>query len=235
MSSYLAINSGYVEGAQAFLSLYADDSLRTGYNKLYFVLHDSLTGLVMSDAHITINPLNHGHAAPAENPDEDAPNGIFTGAIVYTQSFTDDPLHWHLTFTVHNHQATGEPEGEIEFETPVILANPEGFKSIIMPDSSALYLSYIAPEIPANGMNDFEFLINKNEPELYPPDGTYSVIVTPEFLSNGHTTTNNVNPAGQTDGHYTGKINLDQPGAWRIKLNLSKNGNSYDTYFDVSY
>lgn len=235
MSAYLPVNEGYVIGASAYMNLYADDSLRTGYNKLYFVLHDSLTGAVMSDAHITISPLNHGNASPAENPDEDAPNGIFEGAMVFTESFSDSPLHWHLTFTVHNHQATGEPEGEIEISTPVILPNPEKFKSIIMPDSSALYLSFISPETPVTGLNDFEFLISKNEPQLYPPDGSYAVTVRPEYLSNGHTTENNVNPAGSSNGHYNGKINLDEPGAWRIKLNISKNGNSYDTYFDVNY
>ncbi|MEZ4688792.1 MAG: hypothetical protein R3A12_00875 [Ignavibacteria bacterium] len=126
----------------------------------------------MTDAHITIQPLNHGNASPVENPDEDAPDGIFKGAMVFTQSFTDSPLHWHLTFTVHNHQAQGEPEGEIEFSTPVILPNPDFFKSIIMPDSTALYLSNITPYTPAAGLNNFEFLISKNEPQLYPPDGS---------------------------------------------------------------
>lgn len=235
MSAYFHLDSGYVTGASAYLKLYADDSLRTGYNKLYFVLHDSATGVLMSDAHITIMPLNHGNASPVENPEEDAPNGIFEGAMVFTQAFSDNPLHWHLTISVHNHEAQGEPEGEIEFETPVILENPGKFKSITMPDSTALYLSFISPEAPVTGLNDFEFLISKNEPQLYPPDGSYTVTVRPEYLFNGHTTENNVNPAGSSNGHYNGKINLDVPGAWRIKLNIAKNGSSYDTYFDVNY
>ncbi len=235
MSAYMKIDSGYAIGGRAFLSLYAEDSLRTGYNRLYFVLHDSLTGEVMTDAHITIEPLNHGHAAPVEDPDEDAPNGIFEGAMVFTESFTDDPAHWHLTFMVHNHGAPGEPEGEVEFSTPVILPNPEFFKSIVMPDSTALYLSNITPYTPVAGINDFEFIINKNEPELFPPDGSYSIVMNPVYLPDGHSTTGNETPVGSSNGHYTGKINFDQSGAWRINLIISKNGHSYATYFDMSY
>jgi len=235
MSSYFKIDSGYVTGANAYMVFYADDSLRTGYNPLYFVLHDSVTGKLITDAHITIAPLNHGHASPVENPDENAPDGIFKGAMVFTESFTDASLHWHLTFMVHNHQSAGEPEGEVEFSTPVILPNPNFFKSIVMPDSTALYLSNISPDTPVAGMNDFEFLISKNEPELYPPDGTYTIQMNPVFLPDGHTTTGNVTPVGNTNGHYTGKINFDQSGSWRVNLTISKNGHSYNTYFEMNY
>ncbi|MBK8550535.1 MAG: hypothetical protein IPL53_05515 [Ignavibacteria bacterium] len=235
MTTYFKVDSGYVTGANCFLQLYADDSLRTGYNPFYFVLHDSITGELITDAHITILPINHGHAAPAENPDEDAPDGIFKGAMVFTQSFTDNPMHWHITFLIHNHQSPGEPEGEVEFSPPVILDNSNFFKSIVMPDSTALYLSNITPNTPVAGMNDFEFLINKNEPELYPPDGTYTIQMNPVFLSDGHTTTGNVAPVGSSNGHYSGKINFDQSGNWRVNLIISKNGHSYNTYFDMSY
>ena len=184
MSSYMKIDSGYVLGASAYMNLYANDSLRTGYNPLYFVLHDSATGIVMTDAHITIQPLNHGHASPVENPDEDAPDGIFEGA---------------------------------------------------MSDSTALYLSNITPYTPVPGLNNFEFLISKNEPELYPPDGSYTIEMNPVYLADGHSTTGNVTPVGSANGHYNGKINFDQSGTWRINLMISKNGHSYSTYFDMSY
>lgn len=232
MSAYMRIDSGYVTGANAFMVFYTDDSLRTGYNPFYFVLHDSMTGELITDAHIMISPLNHSHASPVENPEEETTDGIFRGAMVYTQSFTD---HWYITFMVHNHQSAGEPEGEVEFETPVILPNPNFFKSFTMSDSTALYLSNITPNTPVAGMNDFEFLINKNEPELYPPDGTYTIQVNPVFLADGHNTTGNVTPVGTSNGHYNGKINFDQSGAWRVNLTISKNGHSYSTYFDMSY
>ena len=57
----------------------------------------------------------------------------------------------------------------------------------------------------------------------------------PVYLANGHTTTNNVAPTGGTDGHYKGRVNFDQSGAWRVNLKVMKNGHEYDTYFDVTY
>ncbi|MEZ4822219.1 MAG: hypothetical protein R2942_07250 [Ignavibacteria bacterium] len=41
--------------------------------------------------------------------------------------------------------------------------------------------------------------------------------------------------AEDSNGHYYGKINFDQSGAWRINLIISKNGHTYATYFDMSY
>ena len=71
---------------------------------------------------------------------------------------------------VHNHQAPGKPEGEAEFSDFIVRDNPDKFKSIIMADSTKLFLSFIAPKTSVTGANAFEFLINRNEPELFPPD-----------------------------------------------------------------
>lgn len=236
VSDLIRLDSNFVEGARAIMSIYALDSMHTGYNPVYIILYDSLTKAVITDAHITFTPMNHGHAAPYENPPGIAVDGKFKGALVLTQAFTDASLHWHIHIHVHNHEAPGQPEGEYDFAPGRVRDNTDGFKSIVMPDSTALFLSYIAPLTPVTGLNTIEFIINKNEPELYPPDGSYSIQMTPEFLSSGQTTSNNINPVGNTStGHYTGTMNLTQSGAWRIKLRLTKNSQFYDTYFDISY
>jgi len=228
------IDSGYVPGASAIMSFYAEDSLKLGYNKIYIVLYDSATHFSITNSHVEFLPVNHGHSAPVENPGENAVNGKFPGAIVLTQAFPNGDLHWHFNFRVHNHQAQGEPEGEVEFEVPRILDNPDRFKSIIMPDSTKLYVSYITPKTPVTGLNDFEFVIHKNEPELFPYDGSYAITSTPEFLSTGHMSANNVTPSHTSLGHYKGVVNLDQSGAWRLKIRLTKNTLSYDTFFDIT-
>ena len=51
----------------------------------------------------------------------------------------------------------------------------------------------------------------------------------------GDITANNVNPAGNSIGHYNGTVVFDQSGAWRIKIRLTKNTLFYDTYFDITY
>jgi len=234
-ANLIKLDSNYALGAAAIIVIYAEDSMHTGYNPVYIVLYDSVTNAIITDAHITFDPQNHGHSAPHENPPELAVEGKFKGALVLTQSFTDNSAHWHIHIGVHNHQSQGEPKGEYEYSPGRVRDNPNGFKSIIMPDSAKLFLSYIAPNIPVTGLNDFEFLISRNEPELFPPDGSYSIVMTPRFISDGHTTSNNVTPVGSSNGHYKGKVNFDRSGAWRINITISKNGHSYDTYFDVSY
>jgi len=232
----IKLDSAYAIGGRATVSIYLEDSLKTGYNPVYIVLYDSVTNALITDAHIEFHLLNHGHAAPVENPAGEAVDGKFKGAFILTSPQTgDNVLHWHYSIMVHNHQAPGKPEGEAEFSDFIVRDNPDKFKSIIMADSTKLFLSFIAPKTSVTGANAFEFLINRNELELFPPDGSYTVQMTPEYLLNGHTTANNVNPAGQSDGHYKGTVNFDMSGNWRIKLRIIKNTLSYDTYFDLSY
>jgi len=231
----IKLDSNYALGARAIIAIYAEDSMHTGYNPFYIVLYDSVTNAVITDAHVSFDPQNHGHSAPHENPPEEAVEGKFKGALVLTEAFTDNPVHWHIHIEIHNHQAPGEPTGEYEYSPGRVRDNSDGFKSIIMPDSTKLFLSYIAPNNPVTGLNDFEFLISRNEPELFPPDGSYSILMTPRFISDGHTTSNNVTPVGSSNGYYKGRVNFDISGAWRINITISKNGHSYDTYFDTSF
>lgn len=233
----ILLDSAYAEGARANVYLYTEDTLHVGYNPVYIVLHDSLTNQLITDAHVEFDIVNHGHNVPVENPaSSNAVDGKFPGAFILNDPQSgDEIMHYHYHVMVHNHQAPGKPEGEAAFSDFVVKENPDKFKSIIMPDSTKLYLSYITPKNPASGLNDFEFLINRNEPELFPPDGTFTIAVTPEFLSDLHTTSGNTNPVHTSIGHYKGKINLDRNGSWRIKLNVSKNGVFYDTSFELSY
>ncbi|HMS34390.1 MAG TPA: hypothetical protein PKC91_09905 [Ignavibacteria bacterium] len=230
------LDTAYAIGGRALVSIYVEETLKVGYNNVYIVLKDSVTGATITDAHVEFDLLNHGVGTPVENPDKLAVDGKFKGAWILTAAQAgDNALHWHYHIHVHNHQAPGEPEGEAEFGDFLVKENPDGFKSITMPDSTKLFLSFINPDKPVTGMNDFEFLINKNEPDLFPADGSYTVQMNPVFLPNGHTTSNNVNPAGASDGHYNGRVNFDQSGAWRVNLKIMKNEHEYDTYFDVTY
>lgn len=234
VQNLVKMDSGYVPGAAAIISFYAEDSLRLGYNKVYLVLYDSATNTLITNSHIDILPVNHGHSAPVENPGENAVEGKFPGAIVLTQAFPNGDLHWRFTFRVHNHFATGEPEGEVQFAIPRILDNPGKFKSFTMPDSTKLYVSYVLPKTPAVGMNDFEFTIHKNEPEIYPYDGSCSIEMNTQNLTNNNYPTGNVTPVHTSLGHYKGRINLDQNGTWRINLKIIRNSVWYDTNFEVN-
>ncbi len=223
----------YAIGARAIVSFFLEESLKVGYNNIYIVLKDSVTGAVINDAHIEFEPVNHSSGVPVENPPELAVDGKFKGAMVLNAPQTD---HWHYHIHVHNHEAPGEPEGEAEFGDFRVRENPGKLQYIAMPDSTKLYLAYIKPKTPTSGMNDFEFLVNRDEGTQFPADGSYTVQVNPVFIDDNHTTTGNVNPVGNSsNGHYNGRINLDRNGAWRINITISKNGLSRDTFFELSY
>ena len=170
------LDTAYAIGGRALVSIYVEETLKVGYNNVYIVLNDSVTGATITDAHIEFDLLNHSVGTPVENPGETAVDGKFKGAWILTAAQAgDNNLHWHYHIHVHNHQAPNEPEGAAEFGDFRVKENPDGFKSITMPDSTKLFLSYIKPDKPANGMNDLEFLISKNEPEPSPPEGSYTI------------------------------------------------------------
>ena len=234
------LDTAYAIGGQALVSFYVEDTLHVGYNNVYLVIHDSITGNLITDAHIEFNCTDHGYGTPVEDPPQTAVDGKFKGAMILNESqANDDPLHWHYDISVHNHQAPGKPEGIAAFRDFRVKENPDQFREITMPgtDSVKLYLANIKPVVPVSGLNDFEFIINRDEPDLFPPDGSFTIQLNPVYISDttGHTTTGNVNPVGSSDGHYNGKLNFDRSGKWRINMRISKNGTFYDTFFDMTY
>lgn len=228
------LDSGYAIGARAMVKIYVEETLKVGYNNVYIVLIDSLTRATIEDAHIHFKLTDHDVGTPVEDPDETAVDGKFKGAWIFNEpQDADNIMHWRDSIFVHNHGP--DLEGAAQFGGYRVKENPDGFRSFTMPDSTRLYVSYIKPNVPATGLNDFEFLINRNE-ESYPPDGSYLVTTSVMYISDGHKTSGNINPVGSSNGHYlNGIVNFDRSGAWRINMTLSKNGMHYDTYFDVSY
>lgn len=230
------MGSEYAIGARALVTIYLEESLKVGYNNVYIVLNDSVTNATINDAHITFDNINHGSGYPVVDPPKLATDGKFKGAWILNASQSgDNNLHWHYHIHVHNHEAPGEPEGEAEFGDFVVRENPGKLQYITMPDSTKLYLSYIKPKNPASGINDFQFYVNRDEITQFPADGSYSITVNPVYISDGHTTTGNTNPTGNSTGYYDGRINLDRSGAWLINLTVAKNGISRDTFFELSY
>lgn len=224
------LDSQYAIGARALVSIYVEETLKVGYNNVYIILKDSLTRATIEDAHIQFKLTDHGVGTPVENPDEKAVNGKFKGAWILNEP--QDALHWRDSVFVHNHGP--DLEGAASFGGFRVKENPEGFKSITMPDSTKLYLSYIKPKTPVNGMNEFELLINRNEPG-YSPDGSLTVRVTPVYIPTGIPTINNVDPIGNSIGHYNGIINLNQSGAWRINMRVINSEGEHETYFEITY
>ena len=224
-------------GARANVTLYLEDSLHTGYNKVYAVVYDSLTGNLITDAHVIPSLVDHNLGGPVEYAPEEAIDGKFPFALIFIESQSDDPMHWGIKIGIHNHGAAGEPYGTATFGDLVIKENAGKFQTKSLGDGATLYMSYINPKTPVTGLNNFEFLINKSyDTSYYAVDTSYAINLKPVLISSGASSTGNINPMPAGDlRHYTGKINLTSRGAWRINMYMTKVGYSDSTYFDVSF
>jgi hypothetical protein len=238
VSGLIKLNTVDAIGARANVSLYLEDSLHTGYNKVYAVLYDSLTGELIEDAHVIPQLTDHAIGGPVEGaPEEANSKGLFPFALVFlSPQAVDNVMHWNIKIGVHNHGATGEPYGVATFGSLHIKDYAGKFQEKGTPDG-ALYLSYINPKSPGTGLNDFEFLISKSSDTLnFATDTSLAITLKPVLLSNGTVSTGNINPVPSGDlRHYLGKINLPSAGTWRINMYMTKTGYSDSTYFDTSF
>ena len=216
-SDYVYIGEEYAIGGRAKVLMYSGDTLVTGYNKIYLVLYDSVTNDLITDAHITFAPADHGVTAPVENPEAAAVNGIFEGAVVFTapQTTSDDPRHWHFHIHVHNHQAPGEPSGEAEFGGFTILDKPGRFFNYRPDTLTSFTFALISPLDAATGLNDYEFLVSEKVGAVYNPFPWFNFDSLGVSLGSTFSTGNQL-PVPTGSGHYKGKLNFPNTGEWNI-------------------
>lgn len=233
------ISEGYALGAATKVQLWSQKQLYMGYNNLFIALLDSVTGNFVTDAHVHLMPImdmgTMQHSAPYENPaSTNAVNKLFPCSVVFIMSSMGGT--WKLNVEIHNHQ--NNKEGTASLTLTVNEVNPPVMKSITaLNDSSKLFVSYLKPSKLNVGINDFEITIHRrNNMMSFPPDSSYTVVLTPEMPSMGHGSPNNVNPTHSGAGHYKGKVNFTMTGEWRLNLDIFKNGAVVDTtlYFDVT-
>jgi hypothetical protein len=225
-------------GAKANVVLYVEESLHTGYNKVYALLRDSLTGVVILDAHVLPTVVDHAIGGPVEGAPEIANSrGLFPFALVFIEGQADNIMHWNIKIGVHNHGTAGEPYGVATFGGLHISEYTGKFQKKDLPGGPTLYLSYINPKTPVTGLNNFEFLINSTMDTVnFRTDTSYTISLKPVLISNGTVSTGNTNPVPAGDlRHYTGKVNFTTAGTWRINMYMTKTGFSDSTYFDVGF
>lgn len=235
------LNEGYAVGASAKVQLWGAQNYFMGYNNLTVVLLDSASNDTIKEAHIHFKPVmtmgmgssTMQHACPIENPDENAMNGVFRGAIAFVMpSGTNDT--WKLGLDVHNHEA--DKEGSIDFSITVGNPSTSVMSVFTASDNSKLVLSMLQPLNPKVGLNDIEFTLHRKESMMsWPADSTYTLEISPEMPSMGHGSPNNVNPVHTGNGHYKGKVNFTMTGEWQINVTVKKNGTAVSNglYFNV--
>lgn len=218
----IKLAEGFTAGTK--LELYADDTLRTGYNRLYIRALDSATNAVIRDAQFTLNPtMDMGsmtHSCPTEQPTSSQISGdLFPAAAIFTMD-GNDAQQWSLSISF---RSTARKEGSLTFPISVVKGM---FPPKILLDSNGneMILAMLPLAKPIVGMNDVEFAVFSNTSDVYTPIDDLTMTITPEMPSMGHGSPNNVNPTTKGNGHYTGKVNFIMTGEWKINLALNRAG-----------
>lgn len=246
LEGYSKLADGYAIGAAAKVELWGQKNFFMGYNKLMVVLYDSINlNNKLNDANIhfsplmtmTMNGMVTKHAAPVEDPEEMAIEGVFPGAVAFVMPTATDGT-WQLGVSVQNQKLN--KEGELSFDIKV--DNPAtsvmSVFTAITPDNSKLVLSILEPSAPKVGMNEIEFTIHRKASMMdWPADDSYSIEITPEMPSMGHGSPGNVNPVSSGNGHYKGKVNFTMTGEWRVNVLVKKDGEdvSQNLFFNITF
>lgn len=230
------LSEGYALGSAVKVEIWAKENYFTGYNKLLIVLLDSVSGQkITSNATITLYPeMDMGtmkHPSPFENPTYSALDNYYHCAVVFTMA-SGTSGSWTLNVNVNYNSKAGKAV------VPVTVIDPpvSKLKSFVsLADGAKIFVSYIQPEKPAGGLNDFEIAIYRKSSMSFPADSSFSVTLTPEMITMGHGSNGNINPVHSTAGHYKGKVNFTMEGQWRLHLVFKSNTTVADslTYFDV--
>ncbi|HRN80427.1 MAG TPA: FixH family protein [Ferruginibacter sp.] len=234
------ISGGYATGSGLTVDVYsASPNVYTGYQRLSFLIKDSITGQVITETPITLHPMMDmgmmQHASPYENPAPVAINKLFKGSVVFIMPSTGGT--WTLGVRV-THPVTGNT-GTYSGTINVIEPTESKMKSFTSAFNGERYfVALIDPEQPKIGINDFEVAVYKRANMMsFPADSTLSVIHTPEMPTMGHGSPNNVQPVHMGKGHYKGKVNFTMSGFWRVHMDYMHGTEVADTtqYFDITF
>lgn len=230
-----AIKVGEIFLAGAKVSLYADDSLRVGYNKIYVKLTDSAKGSILNDVELQVLPVmhmtTHTHSSPVQQP-EICQCGLSPFGAVF-QMPTSDAGEWSMRFTLNNKTQNRTEVGSV----PFTVLNTSDTKVITGSDGTAYVLTYVPIKTPKVGINDISFYLHKRETMMEWPSVTNAeIFMTPDMPSMGHGSPNNVNPVHAGLGEYKGKVNFTMTGEWRITCQVNSGTDSlFTTSFTINF
>lgn len=195
--------------------LWADDTLVTGYNRIYFSLKDT-SGAIVKDIPVTYSSLmdmgSMQHGSPVEQPVFNETDRLFEGAVVFTmESHSSDD--WMVNVN------------DAAFPVFVKPAATKMTGSYSGADGKSYVLTLVPLQKWQTGMNDFEILINRMDGMMsFPPAENLEIEFYPDMPSMGHSSPNNVNPVSTGKGHYRGKVNFTMTGDWTLHFKIKENG-----------
>ncbi len=208
------------------VTVYAMDSIKVGYNKLYISVKEDHDTPRLTDATVMLMPMmdmmTMSHSAPAEQPGAADADGFYVGAVVFVMPTDPAMGTWTVTLSITRNGVTESVDVPLEVASPAYAR----MRSLTAADdSSKLFLSLVAPADPIVGINDFEITAHQRVSMMSWPavnDLTFEIV--PEMPSMGHGSPNNVNPVIAENGHYKGKVNFTMDGEWVVHVNMTRAG-----------
>ncbi len=214
------------------VTLYADEAnLYTGSNNLYVKLEDA-AGAPINSAMVMYMPMmdmtTMSHSSPAESPTYNDSLKMYEGLAVFTMPSTLGT--WTLEVTV---------DGEtVVFEINVMNSDTKMVGTYTGTDGASYVISLVRPVNWEVGFNDVEIMIHRRASMMsFPADDGFDIVMTPEMVSMGHGSPDNVSPTSIGNGHYKGVVNYTMSGDWRLHFQLIKNGVEIhnDAYLDILF
>lgn len=238
----LLIGEEYALGTGLQVMYYAYEDPFVGYNKIYFEVKDSISGvLITENLDISFVPMmDMGmmmHSCPTEPVEYMGDSKQYVGAAVYVMPSTAGV--WTLNVSVSD--TLNGVQGLASFEFEVVEPEEAKMVSFIsdLDPEARYFISLIQPTDPKVGENDFEIIINRRASMMdWPYEPYLNVEIEPEMPSMNHGSPNNVNPSHIGEGHYLGITNFTMTGWWRVNM-LVKDGEgniiNEDSYFDITF
>lgn len=212
-------------------TLWSDDTLSTGFRKLYISLTD-VSGKLVSNANLSISTSmkmpTMTHSSPSEQPVYNPITKLYEFAAVFTMASGTDS--WTLKTSINGEEKL--------FPIRVGAAKTKLVGSYVGSDGSKYVVSLVPLKKWEVGLNDVEILVNKMTDMMnFPPENNLTIEMTPEMPSMGHGSPNNVHPTFVSKGHYKGKVNYTMTGDWRLHFKISKEGTELinDAFIDILF
>jgi hypothetical protein len=211
--------------------LYADDSLSAGYTRLYAEVEDA-TGAIMDDATVEFAPLMDmgmmQHSCPIIQPTYNASTERHEGVVIFQMSSMGGT--WTIDVNVNGNPAN--------FALNVAEPDTKVVGVYTGDDTEKYIVSVVRPENWVVGNNDLDIYIHKKATMMsFPAVTDLDIVLDPEMVSMGHGSTGNISPTHVANGLYSGIVNLNMSGDWRLHMELSRNSTLVhsDAFLDILF
>ncbi len=227
-------------GSGITVSLYMDEEPFMGYNYVYAVPKDNVTGEVLNNAFISYLPMMDmgmmEHSCPIEQPLWDNDIKAHKGTMTFIMPSAGGT--WTVKVMVEN--PANHATGEAVFDVTVInKPEPKLFSFVSQTNNNKVFVALVDPRQPEVGLNDFHVVVyRKDSHTSFPPVSDLNITIDPEMPTHGHGSPDNVNPTSQGYGHYMGTVNFTMTGYWKVNMEFFDAANNlmFDQgYFDITF